>query len=313
MASLLDILYSINCRLSSNPRIFERIKINSAIRFGIRVMANNVLPLVYTKSSHMDLNRTPVPIVVSLTSFPARIGKIWLVVESLLRQKTPPERIVLWLSRDQFPDEYGNLPKKLLDRRDRGLDIRFVDGDFRSHKKYYYAFREYPEKFVLTIDDDLLFPSTFIKDVYQCALEFPNSVIANFGSKFKWDSTHCSFESTGIKIRPKETGTNLFFGSGGGTLFQPKRLLPYLDEIETIYGMCPTADDIYLNYLIRLAGMEVTFKEVSPLLSIVNKNDVKLTDHNGHLYSSTSRNAVQLRHLVEYSLEKNGINPFAIQ
>lgn len=294
------------------PKIFETTRFNSAVRLGIRIVANRFIPVLYSNSKHIGA-KTTIPIVVSLTSFPARINRVWIVVESMLRQQAAPEKIVLWLSRDQFPGEFNDLPSQLKSQQNRGLEIRFVDGDIRSHKKYYYAFSEFKDKYILTIDDDLLFPSTFVREVFACAGRHPDSVIANFGSKFFWNETIGYLGRTNETIQPEETGSDLFFGSGGGTLFQPERMLPYMDDIETIWKLCPTADDIYLNAIVRLSGMEVTFMGVFPLLSITNRNDDKLTDYNGNLYSPTSTNAGQLRALVEYLKSKWNKNPFEVR
>lgn len=309
--NLLDSIFDLNRRVSYNNPVWEKLRFNSAVRFAMRFIANNILPIVY-EFSRPETIVEKLPIIVSLTSFPARIKKLHIVIESLLRQKAAPEKIILWLSKDQFPGEMSDVPKSLLMQQSRGLEIRFVDGDIRSHKKYYYVFREYPKKHVLTIDDDLLFPSTFIFDTYRVATDHPNSVVANFGSKISWNATLNCFEKKYERIPPCTTGKNLFFGSGGGTLFPPNRVNDYLDDIQVIMQLCPTADDIYLNAISRLAGLDITFREVLPLLSIENKNDEKLTDHNGNLYSPTSKNADQLRALVAYCVDKYGINPFAL-
>lgn len=306
---LLDTLFNINCSLSSTPAILEKTRINSAIRFGLRRLANGLLPAIYGRRTGPSLTGM-VPVVVSMTSFPARIRKVWIVVETMLRQRQSPEKIVLWLSRDQFPGGPGQLPERLLAQQSRGLDIRFVDGDIRSHKKYYYAFAEFPDRHILTIDDDLLFPSTFVGDVWDCARAHPDSVIANFGSPFAWDEQLGYITRTPGTISPGETGPHLFFGSGGGTLFPAGRMLPWMDNIDTIWSLCPTADDIYLNAIARVAGLSVTFRRVCPLLSLINRRDVKLTDHNGHLYSPASANARQLRALVAHLAARSLPNPF---
>ena len=44
-------------------------------------------------------------IVVSLTTYPARIGTVNQVVESIMRQSLPPDQIVLWLSRIYWKDD----------------------------------------------------------------------------------------------------------------------------------------------------------------------------------------------------------------
>ena len=306
---LLDTLFNINCSLSSTPAILEKTRINSAIRFGLRRLANGLLPAIYGRRTGPSLTGM-VPVVVSMTSFPARIRKVWIVVETMLRQRQSPEKIVLWLSRDQFPGGPGQLPERLLAQQSRGLDIRFVDGDIRSHKKYYYAFAEFPDRHILTIDDDLLFPSTFVGDVWACARRHPDSVIANFGSPFAWDEQLGYITRIPGTISPGETGPHLFFGSGGGTLFPAGRMQPWMDDIDTIWSLCPTADDIYLNAIARVAGLSVTFRRVCPLLSLTNRQDVKLTDHNGHLYSPSSANARQLRALVTHLASRSLPNPF---
>lgn len=308
---MIDTLFSLNLKLSNNNNLLERSRMNSVGRFAVRFAANNILPIYLRGSKGASLTDSQaVPVVVSLTSFPARIGKLWMIIECMLRQVPCPERIVLWLSRDQFPNGLNDLPKELTERQSRGLEIRFVEGDIRSHKKYYYAFSEFCDKYVLTIDDDLILPSKFVGDVYQCALQHPDSVIANFGSYFYWDKSIGYLGRIDRRIMPGETGKHLFFGSGGGTLFRPARLAPFLDDISIIRKLCPTADDIYLNAITHLSGQNVTFMSVSPLLSINNKGDEKLTDHNGNLYDPFSKNADQLRALVTYLVGKWGKNPF---
>jgi len=229
----------------------------------------------------------------------------------MIRQTQRAEKIVIWLSREQFPDEKDSLPNNLLQLCDRGLDIRFVDEDIRSFKKFYYAFQEFPNKCVVTIDDDLLFPSTFVEHIYDCSMRHPNSVIANFGFKFRWDEKINYIEVIDSPITEEETGRHLFFGSGGGTLFRPEKMLPFMNSIFEIRQVCPTADDIYLNSLSRLADLDVTFMSNSPLLSLWNKSDVKLDHYNGPMSDINSKNAEQLQKLVEYTKLKHNINPFS--
>lgn len=311
MKPLLDVIYDINKKVSNNNPFWERVKFNSCVRFLMRMVANKIVPIKFRNSTN-TLPAENIPVIVSLTSFPARIAKVWIVIECMLRQTKRPERIILWLSKDQFSGQIDDLPLELTSQIARGLEIRFVDGDIKSHKKYYYVFKEYPNKYILTIDDDLLFPSDFLNGIYETALNNPNSVIASFGSKIIWNNTINYFEKKYEKIKPGTTGTDLFFGSGGGTLFPPNRMLKYIDDKDNIMKLCPTADDIYLNAVARLAGLSITFKEILPLLSIENKDDKKLTDHNGNLYDSDSKNADQLRALVHYMLAKYGMNPFLI-
>lgn len=72
--------------------------------------------------------------VISLTTFPRRAPYLWLVIETLLRQSMLPHKIVLYLSREQFPSA-ADVPATLRPYEEAGiLEIRMVDGDIRSHK-----------------------------------------------------------------------------------------------------------------------------------------------------------------------------------
>ena len=73
-------------------------------------------------------------LVVSFTSFPARIAKLHYVLYSLLVQTLKPKRLILWLGQEEFPGEDGDLPPKLLSLRRNGLEIRWTK-DIKQYKK----------------------------------------------------------------------------------------------------------------------------------------------------------------------------------
>ena len=50
--------------------------------------------------------------------------------------------------------------RNCLDQQKRGLTIRFCE-DLKAHKKYYYAFKEYPDDIVITVDDDVIYPQEY--------------------------------------------------------------------------------------------------------------------------------------------------------
>lgn len=102
-------------------------------------VAANVLYPVYCAWSPLPKQKTTQgeKMVVSLTTFPLRIGKVYLTIQSILRQSRPADRVLLWLSKEEFPEE-AQLPENLLRLKERGLDIRFCD-NIRSFKKVFYA------------------------------------------------------------------------------------------------------------------------------------------------------------------------------
>lgn len=308
---LLDKLYDINSHCASGDSIWDKMQLKRMLRLLLKFGANYILPISLRLSSAKLSEGNSLPLIVSITSFPARINKVWMTIESILVQTHKPQVIILWLSRKQFPNEFDDLPKKLLEQTNRGLLIRFVDDDIRSYKKFYYAFKEYKDSLVVTLDDDLLLPSYFLHSMYECKKSHPNDVIASFGFKFTWDSSIGYIRHISSKIHSGDSGKNLFFGSGGGTLFNTS-VFEKMDNIEIIRDLCPTADDIYLNALIRICGHGVTFHLCNPLLDIVNLHNFKLVDHNGNIADASSINAKQLKNLVKYLSSKGYKNPFEI-
>lgn len=280
------------------------------VRFLVMVIANSLLPVCFflspskKKHSCQDNNQ----IIVSLTSYPARINKVWLTIETLLRQSRKPSKIILWLSRNQFPGELKDLPKQLIRQMKRGLEIQFVEGNIRSHKKYYYVFRRYPQIPVFLIDDDILYPSNILSNSYQLFEKNRDCVVANFGFRYRWNLDNQYLDIVRDDLSPDEK-TNAFFGSGGGTLLIPDSMASLLDPVGELMAMCPTADDIYLNGLARVANKPVMFASNNPLLTIIEKGATLLSE-NGSIGSVSSRNAAQLRSFVSHCLSKYGINPF---
>lgn len=99
-------------------------------------------------------------LIVSLTSYGCRVNSVALTIESIFQQTVKPNRIILWLSSDEFLC-LEDLPYSLRKLQERGLDILFCE-DIRSFKKLIPTIKLYPEADILTIDDDVLYPRLLI-------------------------------------------------------------------------------------------------------------------------------------------------------
>lgn len=60
-------------------------------------------------------------IIVSLTSFPARINIVVKTIKTLLTQTLKPDAVILWLAPEQFPNGEKDLPQELLDLKQYGF------------------------------------------------------------------------------------------------------------------------------------------------------------------------------------------------
>ena len=72
-------------------------------------------------------------IIVSMTSYPARINTVHLAIRSLLAQKVLPDKIVLWLCKSDFPNRETDLPQTLRDVLWHDVEIRWVNEDLKPH------------------------------------------------------------------------------------------------------------------------------------------------------------------------------------
>jgi hypothetical protein len=237
----------------------------SVFRLLVRLSANALLPVYFliTRSNpdfHLACSSSEAghrEFVVSLTSFPARIGRVWLVIESLLRQTAKPDRLVLWLSRDQFPSA-SSVPRSLRRLTARGLTIRFVDRDFRSHKKYCYAKEEYPAATLVLVDDDIFYPSNMLEQLISAAREMPGSVVARYVKRIATSSAgQVQPYAAWPTVEKPGAGVDYFFGSGGGVLIPPNAMHSDVVRAELFLAHCPLADDIWLNAMCRLISPRI--------------------------------------------------------
>ena len=117
-------------------------------------------------------------IIVSMTSFPARIHYVHLSLDRLFLQTLRPDKIVLYLSKDQFPNLEFDLPYQLLEYKKIGLEIKWCDGDTKAYKKVLPALKEYQDDIVIIVDDDLIYDVDMVEDLYRGHLVYPKSIIA---------------------------------------------------------------------------------------------------------------------------------------
>ena len=112
MTNLLKFVYRLLSRFPSVVRLREAYRKNVQMRYW---------PWYRRKPTNCgietDVSRYKHGLIVSLTSFPARIHLVHYAIYSLLRQSLKPNRIVLWLGEDKFPDKENDLPARICGRR----------------------------------------------------------------------------------------------------------------------------------------------------------------------------------------------------
>ena len=189
-------------------------------------------------------------IIVSLTTFPARIDTVWITIMTLLRQSVRPFKIVLWLSTDEFPNMKKGLPSKLLRLEKYGLDIRFCDNLY-SHKKYYYSMKEFPNYYIVTVDDDMFYPENLLQKLIETHFKYPNAVVCSYAHRIIVNEEGKIEEYDNWIKGTIERGPafDLMPVGFGGVLYPPDILSKKVFDKECILINCPKTDDLWLKFM----------------------------------------------------------------
>lgn len=269
----------------------------------VRGLANIVLPYYLSRPTKRK-GRLEKGLIVSLTSFPARIGDVWKVVECLKRQTVLPEKIILWLTRSQFPNGKG-IPDKLKKQIDNLFEIKFVEENVRSHTKYLFAFREYPQKAIITCDDDIYYDINMVERLVSSSKRFPNCIIANGADQLKYDTKENLLPYIQWNLQYKSNireyeSNNLVQLGVTGVLYPPHCLHKLIDNSDLFMRIAPLADDIWLNAMARLNHTPVVKASGHILLLPILNNAPKLCSVNN---GPEKMNDMQISQIRSYLLQ----------
>lgn len=234
---------------------------------------------------------------VSLTSFPARIEEVSYTIETIFSQSVKADNITLWLSLNQFPDQ--KIPNSLELQKKRGLNIVFVDDDLRSHKKYYYAFKNQTNNLVITFDDDVFYPKNTIESLINAHKKFPTAVICNRGHKINFKN--------GVVQKYKNWSHNYFSKKPsllavptgvGGVLYPPNSYHQDIFDSNTFKKICLFADDLWLKiHTIRNNTKVMSLRTYSrDFINVGQSQNFKLVQHN----ALEGGNDIQFENLLKH-------------
>lgn len=237
-------------------------------------------------------------VIVSLTSYPKRIWTVNKVLESIVKQTVQPDKIILYLSKSEFQD-FGNIPDFKMYRK-YGFEIHWYEENLKSHKKWFYAFQEYPDDVIITIDDDILYESTALENLLKYHEIFPKAVIAR-----RVHLITCKNDNSIALYNDWYAECSLYVGiprmdllatTGAGTLFSPNVFSEEVFNKNVFMRICPYTDDIWMKI------MEV-YSEIPVVLAEKFWTDTILMEHQENClyenYNKNGGNDKQLRAILK--------------
>jgi hypothetical protein len=196
------------------------------------------------------------PLVVTLTSYPPRFRLLHFNLMSLLNQTVTTDRVVLWIAEE----DKGLLPEKVHGLTRHGLEIRYTS-QLRSFKKLVPSLRAFPNAFLVTADDDVVYPDDWLEslvggydpDAPTIVCRRAHRVVrrdAGFAPYLKWEMNVTDHQSS-------QSSADLLPVGIGGILYPPHSLHADVVDAHVFMRLCPQADDLWFWWMGRRTGTRV--------------------------------------------------------
>ncbi|MDR2007506.1 MAG: glycosyltransferase, partial [Alphaproteobacteria bacterium] len=200
-------------------------------------------------------------IIISLTSYPARIETVHLAIEKLLNQTYKADRVILWLARPQFPNGNADLPAKLLTQKEQGLEIEWLDEDICSFKKLIPALEKYPDALIITADDDLFYPNNWLQELLLAYNKNPHVVHAARTRTIQFNNIGLIIPYRNWPFSKKDNVPkySTFFTGIGGVVWKKEFLHPDVFKKDLFMKLAPRADDIWFWAMALLKGTKINY------------------------------------------------------
>ena len=213
-------------------------------------------------------------LIVSMTSWKNRINKAHMSIELLLNNTRKPDKFILNLSYEEFPNKEKELPDSILSltKKYSNFEIYWVKENTKPYKKLIPTLLRYPNNPIITTDDDVTYPLDFIEKIYNTYLRYDKKYPISSGGTSKWEG-------------------DIYSHFGAGSLVTSDMFGKYLDDlynnIVMKYGVDKIPyDDPIFTYAMLLNGKKYQFTNDINMSIIVRKdgNDKDSITKYGHEY-----------------------------
>ena len=198
--------------------------------------------------------------IVSLTTHGARLGLVYLAIESIVRGPAKPQRCILWIDEAEAARPRGPQLARLVRR---GLEIR-TSPNYGPHKKYYPYVAETTEftSPLVIADDDVFYERDWLARLVAAYAEHPGVVSAHRAHRIALAGERLAPYLT-WRLASDTSATLLNLATGVGGVIFPPGVLRELKAAGTAFAArCPRADDVWLHVNAMRAGF--TTRQIAP-------------------------------------------------
>ena len=241
-----------------------------------------------------------VPLIVSLTSYKERFDDLPLVLYSLLKQSVKPDRIILWLS-DEYNDLF-ELPYEITRFIKNGLEIKFVK-DIKSYTKIIYALKKFPDSIIITADDDIYYPKTWLEKLYYSYIKYPEDIQVHRAHRVYFNKDQIlPYEKWGKHVDEESARYDNFLTGVGGVLYPPSCFTKEVFREDLFLKCSPNADDIWLWIMALLSNrkIRVVKNHIKNLYAVNFLAQIFCFGKSLYKKNQVGGNDVQLRNLLNF-------------
>ena len=270
-------------------------------KFGLNGIDKTEIDELIAAKKFIGLNNSPraEKIIVSFTSYKPRINDVKYTIYSLLNQTFAPDKLILWLDEDSFPQREENLPQDLLELRNFGLTIDWCE-NLRPYKKLIPALEKYPDDIIVTADDDIFYRPDWLKILYDEHLKSPDCLIAHRAHRIRLDAQGNLFPYLKWIMAEKSFTPcyENFFTGAGGVLYKKKFFHEDILRRDIFMEVSPNNDDIWFWAMAVLNGTKIKIPSKGQRYLIYDDIDMQRGEET--LWSKNKNgNDVQLKQVIE--------------
>lgn len=239
-----------------------KIAIKKLLNF-IRIRIASVVGSIYYKlliKKNMQYGLNSVnredKIIISMATYEKRFETITLCLKSLLFQTYKPDKILVWLD----PGTLNKITQEMKELTKYGVEYFEADENIKSHKKYYYTMKKYPDSIIITVDDDMIYSPFLISSLYKMHKKNMNTVCARRVHKILWDNNQIlPYKEWEQETAEKKASFRLIAIGVGGILYPPNCLNEIVFNLDIIKKNCIETDDIWLKFIEIISDVPVVY------------------------------------------------------
>ena len=199
--------------------------------------------------------------IVSLATMSARLPRAHFALRSLLAQTVLPKKIVVYLSEEELGGKTLPLSLRSLGAANDLLEFRFLPNNHRSYNKIIPALKDFDDDSIVTADDDVIYPLTWLETLLAGSRDEPAAIICHWARKLPLS---LGARAPDYKRWPNPSGRQLSHHllpiGVGGVLYPPGSLHPDVCKPELFLNIAPDADDFWLRFM--------SLRKATPVLRI---------------------------------------------